>query len=199
VAAQLRREQEQACDDAVILSGFSPASYAEALVAAAQNLNSTRLMGCHMLTGKTFRNRVVRLLAEGMPHVSSSSTLRLSAIALATAVVAIGLLNGQAQSPGLDGRVFKMSDGITAPRLISRVEPNYSDEARAEKVAGSVLLSVVVGADGQAHDINVVKGIGSGLDEKAVEAVQKWLFAPGVKDGEPVAVQATIEINFKLL
>jgi TonB family protein len=62
-----------------------------------------------------------------------------------------------------------------------------------------VLLSLEVGADGLAHNIQVVRGLGLGLDEKAVEAVQQWTFKPGMKDGEPVPVRASIEVNFRLL
>jgi TonB family protein len=198
VAAQLRREQEQACDDAVILSGFEPATYAEALLAAAHNLTSTRLTGCHMITQKTFRSRISRLLASGVPRVSSSSTLRGAAIVFAGAVITISLLNGKPQSPDENG-VYKVGNGISAPSLVSRVDPEYSEEARAEKLDGSVLLSIVVGTDGLAHDINVVKSLGSGLDEKAVQAVQKWHFKPGEKNGQPVNVRAQIEINFRLM
>ena len=198
VAAQMRREQEQACDDAVILSGLAPALYAEALVAAARNLTSTRLTGCPMLTQKTFRNRVVRLLANGVPRASSSSTLRRAAFVFAGVVIAIGLLNGKPQLSDQDG-VYKMGPGISSPRVIYKIDPSYSDEARTAKLDGSVLLSVVVGTDGLAHDLNVVKSLGMGLDEKAVEAVQQWKFQPAVKDGEPVKVRAMIEIKFKLL
>jgi TonB family protein len=197
VAARLRREQEQAADDAVLLSGFEPASYAEALLAAAQNLTSTRLIGCHMLTQNTFRFRIARLLANGMPRVTSPSTLRRTAIVFACAVVTIGLLAGKPQNPDEKG-VYTMGDGIQPPHVESRVDPNYTEEARAAKVSGTVLLRVVIGTDGIAHDINVVKGIGSGLDEKAVTAVMQWHFAPGTKDGQPVPVRAQIEINFKL-
>jgi TonB family protein len=196
LAAQLRREQEQAADDAVLLSGFEPASYAEALLAAAQNLTSTKLIGCHMLTENTFRHRIARLLANGMPRVSSTSTLRRAAILFACAVVAIGLVSGKPQD---ENGVYKMSDGIQAPRVLFKSDPRYTDEAKAAKIEGSVLLQVVIGTDGLAHDINVIKGIGGGLDEKAVEAVQQWKFQPGVKDGEPVKVRAQIEINFKLM
>ena len=198
VAARLRREQEQACDDAVILSGFAPASYAEALMAAAQTLTSTQLIGCPMLTQKTFRSRITRLLADGMPRVSSSSTLRRAAIVFAGAVITIGLLNGQAQSPDENG-VYKVGNGIAAPSIASKMDPEYTPEAKDAKVEGTVLVQVVVGTDGLGHDINVIKGIGGGLDEKAVEAVQKWHFNPGMKEGQPVPVRASIEINFRLL
>jgi TonB family protein len=199
VAAQLRREQEQACDDAVILSGFEPASYAEALMAAAQTLTSTQMIGCPMLTQKTFRSRITRLLTGGAPRVSSSSTLRRAAIVFAGAVIAIGLLNGAPQAPMPDQNgAYKVGNGVSAPSLKTRVDPDYTEEAKNAKVEGAVVLSIVVGTDGQAHYINVIKGLGSGLDEKAVEAVQKWSFNPGTKNGEPVDVRASIEINFKL-
>jgi protein TonB len=61
-----------------------------------------------------------------------------------------------------------------------------------------VVLSMTVGVDGMAHDISVTKSLDSGLDRKAVEAVQQWHFNPGTRNGEPVPVLATIEINFRL-
>ena len=88
---------------------------------------------------------------------------------------------------------------MSAPRVLQRVDPAYTDEAKAAKISGAVLLSVVIGTDGLAHDINVVSGIDSGLDLNAVAAVQQWQFQPGTKDGEPVAVRAQIEVNFRLL
>ncbi len=66
-------------------------------------------------------------------------------------------------------------------------------------MAGTVMLTMVIGTDGLAHDISIVKGIGAGLDEKAIEAVAKWHFQPGTLNGNPVPVRANIEINFKLL
>jgi TonB family protein len=193
VATSLRREQEHACDDAVILSGFEPASYAEALVAAAQTLTSTRLIGCPMIAPKTFKSRIARLLADGLPRVSSTSTLRRVAIIFAGAVVTIGLLSGQ----DADG-VYKTGDGISAPKLIYKIDPSYTDVATAGKIAGTVTLQIVVGTDGLAHDIHVISGIGSGLDEQAVKAIEQWRFDPAIKEGEPVKVRAMIEVNFRL-
>ena len=60
------------------------------------------------------------------------------------------------------------------------------------------MLSIVVNADGKAEDIRVVKSLGMGLDEKAVEAVRKWVFKPGMSHGAPVSVRAQIEVNFRL-
>lgn len=59
-------------------------------------------------------------------------------------------------------------------------------------------LAVEIGTDGMAHDIRVIRMLGHGLDEKAVECVSQWRFRPGTKDGVEVAVQATIEVSFRL-
>ena len=81
----------------------------------------------------------------------------------------------------------------------SRPEPQYSEEARKAKWGGTVLLSLVVDETGHTKDIRVLKPLGLGLDEKAIEAVTKWTFIPGKKAGKAVAVQAQIEVTFRLL
>ena len=198
VARRMRDEQESACDDAVLASGFDPASYAEALVAAARNITSTRLIGCHMLTSSTLKSRIARLFDNGLPRISSRTAL-LAAAAVSLAVVAVvGTVAAAPQTQAPDETIYKVGNGITAPKLLSRIDPQYTPEAKADKVAGTVTLLVVIGTNGAARDIAVEQGLGSGLDEKAVEAVQQWLFQPGMKDGIPVSVRATIEINFKL-
>ena len=93
----------------------------------------------------------------------------------------------------------RVGHGVTAPTLAYKVEPEYSEEARAAKLQGTVLLKVVIDVDGLAKDIEVMHGQGLGLDEQAVAAIMRWKFNPGQKDGAPVPVQAQIEINFKLL
>jgi TonB family protein len=93
----------------------------------------------------------------------------------------------------------RVGSGVTAPALVYKLEPSYTVEARAAKVQGTVLLKVVIGTDGKACDIQLRKGVGYGLDEQALDAVTQWTFKPGMREGVPVAVQATIEVNFKLL
>jgi len=115
-----------------------------------------------------------------------------------TVLVGTAISFGLLAQQGASGDVFKVGGGVTAPHLNQRSDPEYTKEASDARVEGTVLLSVVVGTDGLAHSINVVKALGSGLDEKAVEAVQKWRFDPGRKDGEAVNVRAQIEVNFRL-
>jgi TonB family protein len=87
----------------------------------------------------------------------------------------------------------------SSPRLLYKVEPAYSEEARKAKWQGTATLSVEVDASGRVTNVDVIRKLGLGLDEKAVEAVKQWQFSPGVKDGKPVAVQAQVEVSFRLL
>ena len=82
--------------------------------------------------------------------------------------------------------------------LLSRVDPEYSEEAKQAKFEGTVFLQLVVGLDGHARDVRVVKGVGLGLDEKAIECVRRWTFKPVIKDGRPVQVGATVNVDFRL-
>jgi TonB family protein len=106
---------------------------------------------------------------------------------------------GPGTGGGFGGGAFKIGGGVSAPVAITKPEPEYSEEARKAKYQGEVWLSVVVDEKGIPQDIKVTRKLGLGLDEKAIEAVKKWRFKPGMKDGKPVAVQATIAVSFHLL
>jgi periplasmic protein TonB len=106
---------------------------------------------------------------------------------------------GPGEGGGVGGGAFKVGGGVTAPSLIHKVEPEYSEDARKAKHQGTVLLYIEVDPSGKATNIRVIRSLGLGLDEKAIEAVKQWKFKPGYKDGQPVKVQAQIEVNFRLL
>jgi len=89
-------------------------------------------------------------------------------------------------------------NGTTAPKVLHKVDPDYTKEAKDAKIEGTVVLTVVIHPDGRAHNVHVERSLDPGLDKKAVEAVERWEFEPGRKDGKAVAVAATIEINFRL-
>jgi TonB family protein len=88
--------------------------------------------------------------------------------------------------------------GVSPPHLRSKVQAQYSEEARKARLEGTVLLRIVVGSDGGARDFEVLRSVGMGLDENAIAAVRKWQFEPGTKDGQPVNVRVQIEVNFRL-
>ena len=101
--------------------------------------------------------------------------------------------------PATKETTHRLGAGVTSPRLLYKVEPEYSEKARKAKLQGTVMLGVEVWQDGRAHNIRVLRSLGKGLDEKAIEAVQQWLFAPGTKDGEPVRVAAQVQVSFRLI
>jgi protein TonB len=88
----------------------------------------------------------------------------------------------------------------TMPRVVSEVKPDYTPEAKQQRIQGIVELSVVVKDDGTVGDVKVTRSLDDkyGLDEQAVTAMKKWRFKPGTKDGKPVAVEVTVEMAFKL-
>jgi TonB family protein len=101
-------------------------------------------------------------------------------------------------TPSADN-VYKIGGGVSQPSILFKVEPEYSEEARKAKWQGTVNLSVVISEFGEPVNLKVTNSLGLGLDQQAIEAVQRWVFKPGRKDGQPVAVYATIQVTFKLL
>jgi TonB family protein len=104
-----------------------------------------------------------------------------------------------AAKPTFSSDAYRIGPGISAPVPLTQPEPQYSEDARVLALQGTVALSMEIGTNGKAHNIQVVRSLGGGLDEKAVEAVEQWTFKPGMKDGQPVPVIAQIEVNFRLL
>ena len=97
------------------------------------------------------------------------------------------------------GPVYRLGDGVIPPRLKERTEPEYSEEARLARHEGSVILQAVITPRGSAGHFKLVRSLGLGLDEKAIEAARSWRFDPGRRGNQPVAVQANFEINFRIL
>ena len=95
-------------------------------------------------------------------------------------------------------KLYRPRGGVTAPMLLSKVAPEYSAEARAAKYQGMVVLYIEISPDGKPHNLKVLRSLGLGLDEKAMEAVNQWRFRPGSRDGQSVNTQATVEIGFSL-
>ena len=102
-----------------------------------------------------------------------------------------------AAAPGAPA--YHVGAGVTAPVLLYKREPEYTEEARQAKYSGTVLLYIEVDPSGKATNIRVQHSLGLGLDERAIEAVRQWKFKPGYKDGNPVTVGANISVSFRLL
>ena len=94
--------------------------------------------------------------------------------------------------------LYSVGNGVSAPRLLRKVDAAYSEAGRAAGLKGAVVLKIVVDTKGDVADANVVEGLGLGLDEKAIEAVKQWRFKPAYKEGKPVAVLQMVEMSFVL-
>jgi TonB family protein len=107
--------------------------------------------------------------------------------------------HGPGQGGGYGGGVYQLGDiGVTPPVAKFTPEPDFSEEARKAKYQGTVTLSAIIGPDGKPRNLKVVRSLGMGLDEKALEKVRTWLFEPGKRNGQPVSVAMTLEVDFRL-
>lgn len=100
------------------------------------------------------------------------------------------------ESTGSEEPVYDLATGISSPRVIKQVTPQYSEASRGVRVNGSVTIGVIVTSKGLPKDPHVIKGIETELDRAAVEAIQQWRFAPARKNDKPVAVRVVVEIAF---
>jgi TonB family protein len=192
-ARQMQREQEHAADDDVIGKGIPSEEYAEHLVAIAREGRTLALAA-----GAAQRSDLsVRVNAILDPRrVRTMATRRM----LMLGIVALFTITLPLASMQAGRKIYKITDdGVIAPKLVEKVEPNYTDAAKDAKIEGTVVVMVVIEVDGKIHEAEVIHGIDEGLDANAVAAVQSWRFEAARKDGEPVPVAAKIEVNFRLL
>jgi TonB family protein len=97
-----------------------------------------------------------------------------------------------------DGPVYKVGEGITAPKATTHPNPRYTQKALDERLHGSVELSGIVETDGSISSIKVVKGLSDDLDQQAIDALKQWRFTPGQKDGVDVRVAVHVEMTFTM-
>lgn len=95
--------------------------------------------------------------------------------------------------------IFQISEGgIVPPKILARVHATYTEEARTANIQGTIVLFAEITSTGTVENVAVLYGLEKGMDENAVQSIKQWKFAPATKDGRPVAVMMTIEMNFRL-
>jgi TonB family protein len=94
-----------------------------------------------------------------------------------------------------DEPVYDLGPGVTPPRVIKQVNPQYPT-TRGVRAVGSVIIALVVSSKGLPKNPRVVKGLDKDLDQSAVDAVKQWRFAPAQKNGRPIAVRVSLQIQF---
>jgi TonB family protein len=191
---ELRREAEGAADDLVLSHGATPADYATRLVQVARQINGASPAAViPMISKPELETRVRSILDPARRRASVSFLARLAiAVAAVALIFPVAVIHAQ-------GKVYKVGGDVTAPRILSKVEPEYTPEAKDAKIEGTVKLQAEVTPAGIAENIRVITSLDAGLDANAVTALSNWRFQPGTRNGDAVTVAVTIEVNFHLL
>ena len=189
--------REYACDER---AAAEVANYARSMVAAAQILADRRAPQAALgfFDSNNLEERVMKLtqpFARIPFRWAMLSLAGASTILLATAWLLVAHPVALAEEPA---KIYKIADGVRAPKVISKIEPEYTEEARDAKVSGTAILKIVVAADGEVQKAEITQSLDPGLDANAIDAVTRWKFEPATLDGKPVAVSATVEVNFRL-
>ena len=168
-------------------SAEAAADLADVLIAEGRNDEAGQMLA---LAQKTFETSLgpTSMLATGIVVRRAAILKRLGRTAEAEQLA-------QTTKPS----VYRVGGPVRPPRILSKVEPQYSEAARTAKLQGSIQLSLVVDATGAPTQIAVLHPLGLGLDEQAIAAVSQWKFSPGTRNGAPVPVYTQVEMTFRLL
>lgn len=193
-AARLRSEAEHAADDRVLADGTEPSGYAGQLLEIARRVNRTAPQAAIAMIRRpgALESRIAAILDSSRTRTGAGFRTRVTMVSTAACLL---LFLAACQS----ARLYRVAQVQTPPKVASKVEPGYTDDARSAKIEGPVVLSLEIDAQGRPKNIRVTKSLDKGLDQQAITAIEKWHFAPGLKDGKPVRTAATIEVNFRLL
>jgi protein TonB len=105
---------------------------------------------------------------------------------------------GEGSGGGTGGGPYRPGSGIDPPTLLREVKPDYTDDARVRQLEGEVVLEIVVRRDGSVGDLKILRGLGGGLNDRAIQAVRQWRFSPARRKGAPVDVVVEVAVEFKL-
>jgi len=191
--ARLRSEAEHRADDRVLADGTGASRYAGQLLEIARRLRQYPPYAAVAMTRRprALEARITAILDPSRARKEAGMAVRLT-LMLTAACLLLALAACQS------ARIYQVAQLQTPPKVVSKVEPAYTDEARTAKIQGPVVLSLMIDPQGRPHKIQVTKSLDKGLDQQAIAAIEQWHFAPGIKDGKPVRAAATIEVNFRL-
>ncbi len=223
LGARLVDERERACDEAVLQQGNAPQIYAESILKTCEFGVASPLACVSGVTGGDLKQRIIRIMSpRSADTLGFLKKLLLAVIGIGAvaAPVAVGLwktpLASAQSSQGNSGSqeitfdrapqpigtfqehpVYRIGGAVSAPKLLFAPDPEFSAEALRTHYQGVCVVSLIIDTQGKAQRVLVVRHLGRGLDQKAIEAVQQYKFSPATLHSKPVAVQADIEVNFR--
>jgi len=215
LGTRLVEERERACDEEVLRLGNQPEIYAESILKTCEFCVASPLACVSGVTGADLKQRIVRIMTQR--SVDKLGFLKkLLLVAIGTGAVAAPIIGGLIKAPVATAQatqanresassnfadpqqIYHIGGDVSAPKLIFAPDPEFTEKARRAKYQGVCVIAVIIDAQGNPERVQVVRHLGMGLDKKAVEAVKQYKFKPAMRLGNPVAVQANIEVNFRL-
>jgi TonB family protein len=199
LASRLSLARETVVDELTIRLTQDRRAYAEALLAFANP--QPHLPGVTPFIGRRHLSQRISLIAE-----EDVMNRRRLLVSFATAVIVCSgaTISTVTAFPmttiGHELQIYRPGDGVTLPSSIHEVRPDYTPEAMEKKIQGNVVMAVVVRETGDVGDVHVRHSLDAeyGLDRQAVVAIKQWKFRPGMKDGQPVAVEIFVQVSFTL-
>jgi TonB family protein len=197
---RLARVRELACDAQAAGTFEDPREYVNGLLEAAEFLTRQGALGpaLGLFDANFFEERIMHL-TEQHNWIPRRLARLMAAVAVAGLIGASTATVLFAVNVDDEKTVYKIGGDVLPPKVLTKVDPKYPKKARKAKLNGTVVLSLIITEAGTPQDIKVKKSLEPSLDRAAIEAVTKWRFQPSTKAGSPVAVNATIEVNFRLL
>ncbi len=197
LVGRIHLTREQVVDRQVLQLEIPRESYMQALLAAARLHDTHAALPAPCFSRKHELTQRLEKIVEEVSMSKRRLFISLMGIAIGLALAGhFAVWSFPLQSS--TGKVYRVGGGVTPPKVIQKTDPAYTDAASKAKIEGTVRLDLEISPEGFAQNIHVSKGLDPGLDENAVFSVRQWRFQPGMKDGEPVTVAATIEVNFRL-
>lgn len=205
--ARIVQTREMICDARVVGRLVNTKAYRQSLLRLAERImagRSTNLTAVGMFDGNLLKERIMMIKAKKSTpgRLTRFGLAGIAALALLAAAI-LGTafaksVYAQTSNPKAPwGTVYKVGKDVTAPKLVYAVDPKFSEKARHAKYQGICVLSVIVDQRGKPQHIQVVRALGMGLDQKAIEAVKQYRFRPAMRNGKPVSVKINIEVNFR--
>jgi bla regulator protein BlaR1 len=202
LGGRLVEERERACDEEVLRLGNQPEIYAESILKTCEFCVASSLACVSGVTGADLKQRMVRIMTQGSAD-KLGFLKKLLLVAIGTGAVAAPIIGGLISAPvataqAAPQQIYHVGGDVSAPKLVYAPDPEFTKKARRAKYQGACVISTVVDAEGNPTQVKVVRHLGMGLENKAVEAVKQYKFEPGTRLGKPVAVEVKIEVNFRL-
>ncbi|HWC20339.1 MAG TPA: M56 family metallopeptidase [Terriglobales bacterium] len=192
-ANKAAEEREKACDDYVLATGVPADEYASHLLFVAKEFVPSGALPMARPSSLETRLRAVADERRSRAGLSRRWRIGLLATTAASVFCVSSLLGEQAE------KIYNVADeGVTAPSVFHKVDANYTPEAKAEKISGSVTLSFEIAPSGLPREIKVVEGLDRGLDQNAIAALRQWRFNPATREGRAVPVAAKVKFQFRL-